>query len=137
MFHLSALVMVLFSTASADEPKVKTHKLSVAFKVPDTSYKAAITEVRQVGNELWARVDVSSAGIGAAVITTAKATATVNAPDLPVKYLVFGKKWGWKNMETGITFLADLDKKARQEREKKFASGKVVYSAGKAGKGPK
>jgi hypothetical protein len=129
---LSALVWVAVATASADE--AKAHKLSVLFKVPDTSYKAAISEVRQVGKELWVRVDVKSSGFGASVITNAKAEATVKAPDLPVKYIVFGKKWGWKNTEKGITFLADQGKEVQAYLKKKFETGKLVYSAGKGGK---
>ena len=33
----------------------------------------AIKEVRQVGKELWVRVDVTASGVGASVISTAKA----------------------------------------------------------------
>jgi hypothetical protein len=131
---LPALVGVAAVAATAGEAKTKAHKLSASFQVPDTSYKAAISEVRQVGKELWVRVDVKSSGFGAAVISNAKAEAAVKGPDLPVKYLVFGKTWGWKNKEKGITFLADQDKQTQADLKKKFEAGKLVYSAGKGGK---
>jgi hypothetical protein len=112
----------------ADEPKAKEHKLAVAFGTPNPNWKATISEARVVGKEIWVRVDVASAdGIALAVIGKAKDEATIQAPDLPVKYLVFGKKWGWKNEEKGFTFLADLDKAAAEKLEKEYAAGKVVF----------
>ncbi len=135
MVRLTAFsLLALAAIATADDARQKPHKLSVAFKVPASNYKATIQEVREVGKELWVRVDVKSSGFGLTVISTAKAEATVKAPDLPVKYLVFGKTWGWKNKEKDITFLADQDKKTQEELKKKFAAGKLIYSAGKAGR---
>jgi hypothetical protein len=124
------LLLLAFAFPGDAEP-VKKHKLSVAFKVPSSAEKAAITEARVVGKELWVRVDVTGGGIGLTVISTAKAEATVEAPELPVKYVVFGKKWGWKNAEKGIVFLKDLGEKEREEVEKKYAAGKVVFKAKK------
>ena len=80
------------STGVADDKK--EHKLNVAFGTPNPSYEASMSAVREVGQELWVRVDVPSAGgIAPAVIGKAKAEATVAGPDLPVKYVVFGKAW--------------------------------------------
>ena len=116
------------STGVADDKK--EHKLNVAFGTPNPSYKASITAVREVGKELWVRVDVASAGgIAPAVIGKAKAEATVAGPDLPVKYVVFGKTWRWKNEEKGIVFLHDLPEKDKAAAEKAFADGKPVYEA--------
>lgn len=127
---MTAILLTLAFPADADP--TKKHNLSVAFKVPSSSEKAAISEVRIVGKELWVRVDVTGAGgFGLAVISDVKAAATVEAPNLPVKYLVFGKKWGWKNEEKGITFLKDVSDKERAQLEKDFAAGKVVYTAKK------
>ena len=120
-------VAVAASVGLAEDKK--EHKLSVAFSTPNPTWKANITAVREVGKELWVRVDAASAGgIAPAVIGKAKAEAAVSGPDLPVKYVVFGKTWGWKNMEKGIVFLRDLPEKERAEAEKAFADGKLVYA---------
>jgi hypothetical protein len=124
---LCTALLLLAGAADAEE-KAKSHKLSVEFSVPDPLHKGGITEVRQVGKELWVRVDVrKEKGIAPSVIGKVKDSVTVDAPDLPVKYFVFGKTWGWKNEEKGITFLKDLDDKERVKLEKAFAGGKVVY----------
>jgi len=130
MFKLSFVALFAVTAfAFADEPEpTKKQKLAIAFKVPSSAEMASITEARTVGKELWVRVDIlGEGGIGLAVISTTKDEATVEAPALPIKYVVFGKKWGWKNEEKGITFLADLDEKARAKAEKAFEGGKVVY----------
>lgn len=118
-----------------DEPKkdekMKKHDLKVEFSVPGGAYKATITEVRQVGKELWAKVEVKSEGFGTDAITNTKATASFEGPDLPVKYGVFGKTWKWKNEEKDIVFVDDLDKDAKEKLEKEWKDGKVVYEAKK------
>ena len=125
-----ACVSVAFAASAGVADDEKEHKLSVAFGTPNPSYKASISAVREVGQELWVRVDVTSAGgIAPAVIGKAKAEATVAGPDLPVKYVVFGKAWGWKNKETGIVFLHDLPEKEKAAVEKAFSDGKLVYEA--------
>lgn len=117
--------------AKKDE-KMKKHELSVSFATPTPGYTAVISEVREVGKELWAKVDVTAPdGIAAQVIGKAEAKATVEGPDLPVKYAVFGKKWGWKNEEKDITFAADLDKAEVEKWEKAWKDGKTVYAAKK------
>lgn len=131
MFRYSLLGLFAVACAfAADAEPTKKHEVAVSFKVPSSAEKAAITEARVVGKEIWVRVDITGAGgIGLAVISDAKASATITAPNLPVKYVVFGKKWGWKNEEKGITFLADQDEKTREKMEKEYAAGKVVYKA--------
>lgn len=119
----------LFALANAGLAEDKEHKLSVSFGTPNPSWKATITGVREVGKELWVRVDVASAGgVAIQVLGKAKAELTVKGPDLPVKYLVFGKTWGWKNEEKGIVFLHDLPEKERAALEKQYANGKLVYA---------
>src|SRR5262249_19061433 len=121
-------VLLLLAAGAAAEEKTKSHKLSVEFSVPDPLHKGGITEGRQVGKEVWVRVDVKKEkGIAPSVIGKVKDSVTVEAADLPVKYFVFGKTWGWKNKEKGITFLKDEDDKEREKLEKAFAGGKVVY----------
>lgn len=117
--------------AAADEPKkddkMKKHDLKVTFATPNPTWKANITEVRVVGSELWVKVDAQSAGGEApAVIGKAEATAAVEAPDLPVKYAVFGKTWKWKNKEKDITFADDIGQDDRDKWEKAWKDGKVV-----------
>lgn len=120
----------LFALANVGLAADKEHKLSVNFGTPNPSWKASITGVREVGKELWVRVDVASAGgVAIQVLGKAKAELTVTGPDLTVKYLVFGKTWGWKNEEKDIVFLHDLPEKARAELEKQYADGKLVYGS--------
>jgi hypothetical protein len=130
---LLALVCVALScTIAADSEPAKKHKLSVEFSTPSSAEKATISEAREVGKEIWVRVDVVGGGvIGLAVISQAKATAEISGPDLPIKYVVFGKTWGWKNEEKGVVFLKDLPEKEAAEVEKKYNAGKVLYKAKK------
>lgn len=124
-------VATLFTTTSAlvaDDKK--EHKLAVSFSTPSPAYKASIASVREVGKELWVRVDVITPnGEALAVIGKAKAEATITGPALPVKYFVFGKSWTWKNKEKDIVFLQDLPEKDRTTLEKTFADGKLVFEA--------
>lgn len=116
-----------FAASAGIAEDQKVHKLSVSFSTPNPSWKASITAVREVGKELWVRVDATSAGgIALDGLGKTKAEATVSGPDLPVKYVVSGKTWGWKNNEKGVVFLHDLPEKERAEVEKAFAAGKLV-----------
>lgn len=126
-----AVVAVAVVTATADEPKkddkMKKHELKVSFATPNPSWKATISEARVVGQEIWVKVDVNSAGgIAPQVIGKAEATATVEAPDLPVKYAVFGKTWGWKNEEKDLTFADALSKDDKEKWEKAWKDGKPL-----------
>ena len=139
MFLSIATVAVAALTVTADEPKkddkMKKHELKVNFATPNPSWKATISEARVVGQELWVKVDVASAGgIAPQVIGKAEATATVEAADLPVKYAVFGKTWGWKNDEKGLTFADALSKDDKEAWEKAWKDGKVVFEAKKKDK---
>ena len=127
MLHLSLLVLC---AVRADAEPLKKQKVSVAFQVPSSAEKAHVAEVRQVGKELWVRIEIKGAGgFGLAVISTVRPEAVIHAPALPVKYLVFGKTWGWKNEEKGIVFLKDLDAKEKQKVEKAYAGGKAYFKA--------
>jgi hypothetical protein len=130
----AAAVLVGFTTA--DEPKkdekMKKHELKVTFATPTPGYTAKISEVRVVGKELWAKVDVTAPdGIVAQVISKTTTEATVEGPDLPVKYVVFGKTWKWENKEKDITFADDLSKDDKEKWEKAWKDGKVVFEAKK------
>jgi hypothetical protein len=125
------VVAVAAVTATADEPKkddkMKKHELKVSFATPNPSWKAVISEAKVVGKEIWVRVDVNSAGgIAPQVIGKAEAAATVEAPDLPVKYAVFGKTWKWKNDEKDLLFADDASKEDREAWEKAWKDGKVI-----------
>lgn len=131
-----ATVAAAALTVTADEPKkdskMKKHELKVSFATPNPSWKATISEARVVGQEIWVKVDVASdGGIAPQVIGTAEATASIEAADLPVKYAVFGKTWGWKNEEKGLTFAKDLSKEDLEKWEKAWKDGKVVFEAKK------
>lgn len=136
LFLTLAAVAVAAVTATADEPKkddkMKKHELKVSFATPNPSWKATISEAKLVGKEIWVKVDVMSpGGIAPQVIGKAEATATIEAPDLPVKYAVFGKTWGWKNEEKDLTFAKDLSKDDLEKWEKAWKDGKVVFEAKK------
>jgi hypothetical protein len=123
------LAAVAFAAAEEAEPG-KKHKLKVSFSTPSSAEGSVIREARVVGKEIWVRVDVTGAGgIGLAVISTTTAEAEITAPDLPIKYVVFGKTWGWKNEEKGIIFLKDLPEKDATQIQKQYEAGKVVYQA--------
>ena len=51
------------------------------------------------------------------------------APDLPVRYLVFGEVYRPGTKGKDVVVLSALDDNARQAYEKKFAAGKLVYAA--------
>jgi hypothetical protein len=121
---------------------LKAHQLSVSIRVPTGGYTVAIKEVRQVGKELWAGVDVKAPkpdGRVTQTLVTHNAEATVHAPDLPVKYLVFVLPPVSKGERKGITIpagqkevivFADQDEKARGA----FDESKEKYPVEKAGK---
>jgi hypothetical protein len=116
---------------TADDPKkdgkMKKHELKVSFATPNPTWTANITEVRVVGQEIWVKVDAQTdGGVGPAVIGTAEATGSVEAPDLPVRYAVFGKTWQWKNDEKGITFADDVGKDEKDKWEKAWKDGKPL-----------
>lgn len=135
LLSLTAAV-ALVGFAHADEPKkddkMKKHELKVTFATPTPGYVAKISEVRVVGKELWAKVDVTAPdGIVAQVLSKTTAEATVEGPDLPVKYAVFGKTWKWENKEKDITFADGLSKDDKEKWEKAWKDGKVVFEAKK------
>lgn len=130
----AAAASVIAADDKKDEPKMKKHELKVEFATPNPSWKATISEARVVGKELWVKVDVASAGgIAIQVIGKAKAEATVEAPDLPVKYGVFGKTWNWKDDDApkNVVFVDELSKEDKEKLEKEWKGGKVVYEAKK------
>lgn len=131
LFLTLAVVAVAAATAYADEPKkdekMKKHELKVSFATPNPSWKANITEAKVVDKEIWVKVDAETAGgIAAQVISKAEATATIEAPDLPVKYAVFGKTWKWANKEKDIFFVDDVSKEDREKWEKAWKDGKAL-----------
>lgn len=131
LFLTLAAVAVAVVAASADEPKkdekMKKHELKVTFATPNPSWKANITEAKVVDKEIWVKVDAeTTGGLAAQVIGKAEATATIEAPDLPVKYAVFGKTWKWANKEKDITFADDLSKEDREKWDKAWKDGKPI-----------
>jgi hypothetical protein len=65
--------------------------------------------------------------MGAQVISTVQASLKLIAPDLPTKYFIIGKSWGWKNEEP-YTFIKHL-----KQIENELKSGKLLYKAAKPG----
>lgn len=117
------LTLLLCTAAVGAEVKEITVKLSV----PDSVWTIAIDEVHKVENELWVISTVSRNPnmMGAQVISTVQDIVKIRAPDLPVKYFVIGKKWGWKNKEP-YTFI-----KNPGQIGKDLKTGKILYRKAK------
>ena len=117
------LVLLFYTTAWGAEEM----EIMVKLTVPDASWTIAIDEVQKVGNELWviAAVSRNPDMMGAQVISTVTASLKMAAPDLPKKYFVTGKAWGWKNEEPYI-FIKDPNQIAKE-----LKSGKLLYKAAK------
>jgi len=98
-------------------------EITVKLTVPDTTWTVSIDEIRKVGSELWVISSVSQNPdiMGAQVISTVQASVKVEVPDLPVKYFITGKTWGWENTEP-YTFITDL-----KQIENDMRSGECLY----------
>ena len=109
--------------ASAED---SSRTITVSITVPDTGWRVKVSEVYQVGDELWAIAVLSRdpAVIAAQMISTASDTVSVTAPDLPVKVYLLGKSWRWPNDEP-YTFLASLE-----EIVSSLRGAKKLYPAG-------
>ncbi|WP_031484401.1 hypothetical protein [Maridesulfovibrio frigidus] len=118
-----ALVMCLFSAAIAENRK----EITVELQVPDTTWTIQITEVTEVGNELWVVSHLSQASdmMGAQVISTVKDSIELVAPDLPIKQFVTGKTWNWDNGK-GYIFISSI-----KDIEQKLGTGRIIYKPGK------
>ncbi|WP_419780302.1 hypothetical protein [Maridesulfovibrio sp.] len=118
-----ALVMYLFSVAIAENRK----EITVELQVPDTTWTIQITEVREVGNELWVVSHLSQDPdmMGAQVISTVKNSIELVAPDLPVKQFVTGKTWNWDNGEDYV-FISSIN-----DIEQELDTGRIFYKPGK------
>lgn len=135
-FLTLAAVVAATATVAADEPKkddtMKKHDLKVTFATPTPGFVATITEARVVGKELWVKVDLTPPdGIVRQVMSKVTAEKAVEAPDLPVKYAVFGKTWKWKNEEKDITFADDIGKDEKEKWEKAWKDGRVAFETKK------
>ena len=117
------LILLFYTTAWG----VDEREIMVKLTVPDAGWAIAIDEVHKVGNELWVIANVSRNPdmMSAQVISTVTASLKLAAPDLPMKYFVAGKTWGWKNEEPYI-FIKDM-----KQIEKELKSGKLLYKAEK------
>jgi len=120
-------VLAVAVVAHADEPKKAERKISVAFGTPTPGYKVTITEVRAVGDELWARVDVvPPKGIVIQVLGKASAEATIPAAEGKVKFLIFGKGNVFSE-DKSIVLMSGLPEADREKIEKDYAAGKLVF----------
>lgn len=116
--------MLMCTTALGADPK----EITVTLTVPDSAWTIEIDEVYEVKNEVWVLSTVSRKPevMGMQVISTIRNSVQVNAPDRPVKHIIMGKTWGWKNKEP-YRFIKD-----RKGLEADLKSGKRLYK--KAGK---
>lgn len=123
MILLLVLLLCPAAVGAADK------EITVKLTVPDPTWTVAIDEVHRVGSELWVISTVSQNPdmMGAQVISTVQASLKLAAPDLPLKYFIIGKTWGWENQEP-YTFIKNL-----RQIEKELKSGKLLYKAAKPG----
>ncbi len=114
---LSAL---LLCTTALGAEKIS---ITVDLTVPDSAWAIIVEEVHKVNNEIWviSRVSRDPDMMAAQVITTVRDTVEISAAELPLKHLVIGKTWGWKNEEP-YTFINDL-----KQFEEDVKSGKLLY----------
>jgi heat shock protein HslJ len=111
-----------FATSSSNEG-ADDKEITVKLTVPDLTWTVSIDEIRKVDDELWVISSVSQNPdiMGAQVISTVQASVKVTVPDLPVKYFITGKTWGWENPEP-YTFITDL-----KQIENDITSGESLY----------
>lgn len=114
MKHLWVLLLMAMVGCAGNSAAVSTDRadrdITVRLTVPDTGWSIDIQEIYQANGELAVISQLfRSKGMAAQTITTVSDTARVNAaPDLPVKYYVVGKTWGWQNAEPYI-FIKSVD----------------------------
>lgn len=121
---LAVLMGLMLCAIALGVPVNKGDKMEITIKlkVPDAGWKISIDEIYQVKNELWVISNLRRPPMTAAqVISTASDTVKVDTPDLPFKYYVLGKRWGWENEEPYI-FL-----KSREEIEAQLKTATLIY----------
>jgi hypothetical protein len=121
---LFASLLASFSTSglSAAEPPAdppEGQDVKVQLTVPDSSWSLRISQVYEVGDELWVVAQVQrKQGFGLQVISKVKDAVKVpGAKERPVKVFILGKKWGWENKEK-YEFPKDRKKLDEQLKEK-------------------
>ena len=114
---LSAL---LLCTTTLGAEKIS---ITVELTVPDSAWAITVEEVHKVNNGIWviSRVSRDPDMMAAQVISTVRDTVEINAAELPLKHLVIGKTWGWKNEEP-YTFINDL-----RQVESDLKTSKLLY----------
>jgi len=104
--------------------------IEVRLTLPGSGYSYRVTEVRQVGEELWVLTDVQPKGVGTAAITTAKAKAAFGVPaklaKARVRQLVRGKTWNWGEATADTMYL-----KKDQALPANFAKAPLLYQRAK------
>ena len=114
------LTLLLAATLRAEENPVRT--ITINCTVPSSGWTLEVDEVRRVGDELWVLSRLTKPeGMALSVISTVKASVSLNAQDLPVKLFMTGKTWNWENDEP-ITFI-----KARADIATDLDAGALVY----------
>jgi len=90
---------------SSQEPnsKLKQHVAEVRLSVPDSTWSLNITQVVQTEAEIFVLAQLTKSDMmGIMVISEVVDAVTFEAKDLPVKYYIEGKTWGWENGENYI-----------------------------------
>jgi len=127
LFVIGLLSACLCTYACTVGP-AKTKDISVAVTVPDLGWRIRIQEIYQVGEELWVISVLSRIpGVAAQMVTTVSDTVSATVPVLPVKHVVLGKTWGWRNKEDYV-FVTNI-----REIDEHLKAGKLLFQRDKNG----
>ena len=122
MRYVSLILFTLLIAHNATAGGFPETQFRIEFRAPNPSYSVKIEKICIVDEEIWviAKIDKRDV-IAASVIVRLSDAVRVDAPDLPVKYFIYGKTWGWENSEP-YTFLKDLS-----SIKEEIKSGRVIF----------
>lgn len=88
----------------------KEHHAEVRLSVPDTTWSLKIINVTQTEDELAVICQLTQSDMmGLMVISEVVDAVRFTAKDLPIKYYIKGKTWGWENQEDYTFMDADSE----------------------------
>ncbi len=105
-----------------ETPENREQTISVTISAPNPAWTLTIEEVWLHDEEMWVitRVKRKEGVIAAQVITDIEDSVTIEAPDYPRTFFIYGKTWNWEN-ETGpsIQFIENLSLLKQQLQDAK------------------
>jgi hypothetical protein len=92
-FVVATALLTQWAVAKSVPAKV----ITISLQAPATNYKIKITEIKQVGTEVWVLAQITSKGIGGQAITTIADSVNAMTTAKIVKLFAIGKSWNWAN----------------------------------------